>query len=355
MKNMKLLKSLSTASALFFCTTVSAVDLNVLEWEGYVSSFEADFAVYAESKGADIKLNIIQPYITNPDDIFSAMRAKKADVVTPSNSHYKMNENKIIKTLQPIDFSKLTNYSKILPSLRAATYDESAGSKYSVPLLGGAYGIGTNNPAITGWADMWSSENKNKFSISTDCFECNIYSTMMVLGYGPDVFYGENGTSFDKEKVQSKLNELVANTDTFWGALGDASQLETLTLAASYGFSVAEVNAKGMDWKMISPAEGQTLWLDTLAIGKHVTGAKLEAAYLLIDFLISESNQKAMLELFGTVIVNGETAKLLDPEFAKDHFVGDESYFKADYLWRPLSSRVRGSYKAMWDKAMAAK
>ena len=352
---MKLLKNLSATAALFLSTAACAVDLNILEWEGYVSSSEADFTAYALSKGVYVKLNIIHPFIGTPEDIFYALRAKKVDVVTPSNSYYKMNENKIIKILQPIDFSKLSNYSKILPSLRAATYDELDGSKYSVPLLGGSYGIGASNPAITGWADMWAPENKNKFSISSDCFECNIYNTMMVLGYGPDVFYGEQGTIFDMEKVQSKLNELVANTDTFWDALGEVDQFDSLDLAASYGFSVAEAKAKGMPWKMITPAEGQTLWLDTLAIGKHVAGEKLEASYLLIDFLISESNQKAMLELFGTVIVNGETAKLLEPQYAKDHYVGDESYFKTDYLWRPLSSKLRGSYKAMWDKAMASK
>ncbi len=351
---MKILKTLATASVLFLCTTVNAVDLNVLEWEGYVSSFEADFASYAKSKGVDVKLNIIKPFIGGPDDVFKAMRSKKADVATPSNSYYKMNENRIIKTLQPIDFSKLSNYSKILPSLRTANYDELKGKKYSVPLLGGSYGLASNNANVKGWADMWLPANKNKFSISTDCFECNIYNTLMVLGYGPDVFYGKKGTSFDKAKVQQKLNELVANTNTFWGALGDVNQLNSLNLVSSYGFSIAEAKAKGMPWKMVTPVEGQTLWLDTLAIGKSVNGEKLAAAYLLIDFMISEANQKKMLELFGTVIVNGETAKLLDAQYAKDHYVGDESYFKADYLWRPLSSRTRGSYKAMWDKAVAA-
>jgi spermidine/putrescine transport system substrate-binding protein len=339
---------------LFLCRTANAVDLNVIEWEGYVSSFEVDFTRYAKSKGLDVKLNVIKPFIGSPDDVFQAIRAKKADVATPSNSYYKMNENKIIKTLQPIDFTRLSNYTKILPSLRNADYDETEGKKYSVPLLGGAYGLASNNTNIKGWADMWAPENKNKFSISTDCFECNVYNTMMVLGYGPDVFYGKKGTSYDREKVQKKLNELVANTNTFWGALGDVSQLGSLNLVSSYGFSIAEAQAKGMPWKMITPTEGQTLWLDTLAIGVHVKGKELEAAYALIDFLISEANQKKMLEKFGTVIVNSETATLLDAQYAKDHYVGDESYFKADYLWRPLGTRTRGSYKDMWNKALAA-
>jgi spermidine/putrescine transport system substrate-binding protein len=351
---MRYSKIIIWASMFFICRITNATDLNVIEWEGYISSFEDDFSRYAKSKGLDIKLNVIRPFIGNTDDVFQAIRSKKADVATPSNSYYKMNENKIIKTLQPIDFTKLSNYSKILPSLRAADYDEVSGKKYSVPLLGGSYGLASNNTDVKGWADMWAPENKNKFSISTDCFECNIYNTMMVLGYGPDVFYGKKGTSYDKEKVQKKLNELVANTNTFWGAIGDVNQLSSLNLASSYGFSIAEAQAKGMHWKMIIPAEGQTLWLDTLAIGKHVKGKKLEAAYVLIDFLISEENQKKMLEKFGTVIVNGETIKLLDTQFARDHYVGDESYFKADYLWRPLGTRTRGSYKDMWNKAVTA-
>jgi spermidine/putrescine transport system substrate-binding protein len=338
----------------FSFSAVQAITLNVLEWEGYISSHAEEFKAYAKSKNMDVELNIITPYITNPEDIFQALRSKNADITTPTHNYYKTNNGKLFQVLQPIDFGKLGNYDKVLGSLRGAEYDKFESGKYSVPLLGGSYGLAYNmdtTQAPTSWAALWDPAFKGKFAVTDDQFEANIYITLLVLGYPPESVYDVSKSNFDVAKVQQKLNELVANADSFWGGMADAQKMKNLSLVTTYWFGVAEANRQGQHWQLASPKEGETVWLDTLAIGKHVEGEKLTAAYLLIDFMIGEEIQKKILEMYGSIIVNGETAKLLDGEAIKKGRVGDESFFQEAYFWQPLSPRTRNLYKDMWNKA----
>lgn len=335
----------------------ASVTLNVLEWEGYISPYTADFEKYAKNHGVDVNLNIIKPFITNPDQIYQAVRQKTADVVTPTNNYYKMDGEKLIKTLHAVDFSKLTNYNKILVSLRKSTYDYSEGAKFSVPLLGGAYGLAYNSDTIKtapdSWNILWKPEASKKYSVTNDQFEANCYLAMLLAGYPPNSFYNLDNMTIDQDKVQNILNGLVKNAHNFWGGMEEAKVMKELNYVTTYGFEVAAANKEGQHWKFATPKEGQTLWLDTLAISKSLEAEpeKLKAAYLLLDFMISEETQLKLLKDYGIVIVNTQTASLVTPEEAKAAFIGDESFFKEDFFWKPLTSRTRGIYKSMWDKA----
>jgi len=337
-----------------FSVSASAVTLNVLEWEGYISTHADDFTVYAKEQGMDIKLNIIKPYISTPEHIFNQMRSKKADVTTPTHNYFKMDNSKLLQVLQPLDYSKLSNYAQLLGSLRSANYDQGKKGKYSVPLLGGSYGLAYNadkTTAPSSWNALWDPKYKGKFSVTDDQFEANIYITLLVLGYPPETFYDIAKSKLDRPKVQKKLNELSANASSFWGGNPSVDNMKNLELVTDYWFGVAAANAQGQNWKLVNPQEGQTVWLDTMSIGKHVSGEKLKAAYLLLDFMISDITQKKIFELYGSIIVNAQTAKLLDPAVAKAGRVGDESFFVEKFFWKPLNARTRNLYKNMWKKA----
>ncbi len=337
---------------------VSAVSLNVLEWEGYISPFAADFEKYAKEKGVDAKLNILKPYITNADQIFDAVRQKSADVVTPTHNYYKMSNGKLIKVLMPIDTKQLSNYANITGSLKNASYDKEGEGKYSVPLLGGSYGLGYNTEKVkdapASWAVLWDEANKGKFSITNDQFEANVYMAMLMSGYPAESFYDIDKIQFDEAKVQEKLNALVANSASFWGGVPDAKDMASLNYVTDYWFGVALANQAGQKWKLANPKEGQTVWLDTMALSGHVKddADKQKAAYLLLDFMISPAVQKKMYEMYGSVMVNTETAKMLSPEAAKSSHIGDEAFFKEEWFWKPLTDRTRNTYKKMWRTAL---
>ncbi len=334
------------------------VSLNVLEWEGYISPFKDEFIAHAKKKGMDVDLVFVTPYITTPEDIFVRMRSKKADVVTPTNNYYKGKKSQLLKILCPIDYSKLPNYTKVLQSLREAKYDELKGAKYSVPLLGGSYGLAYNANTVKvapdSWEILWADSSKGKFAVTKDQYAANLYITQLVSGVKPELFYDIDKSKMDKAKIQAKLDALVKNAGSFWGGVADAEAMKNLDYVTTYWFAVAEANGKGQNWKMASPKEGQTVWLDTMAIGGHVKGdaKKLEAAHMLLDFMISDAIQKRLLEMYGSVMVNADLAKQYSPEEAKAKSIGDASFFKEEFLWQPLTTRTQNTYKKMWDKAM---
>lgn len=330
------------------------VTLNVLEWEGYISPFADEFRQYARDKGMDVELKIITPYITNSEQIFKELRARKADLVTPTHNYYKMNQDKLFQVLQPLDYGQLHNYAKLLDSLKNASYDKLQGSKYSVPLLGGSYGLAFNQDKVSepdSWQVLWDPANKGRYAVTEDQFEANLYLTMLALGYPPQSFYDVDSGQFNQDQVQQKLNQLVQNAGSFWGGMADPDKMKELRYVTTYWFGVAAANDQGQNWRLANPREGQTVWLDTMAIGKDVEGEKLKAAYLLMDFMISEPIQKKILEMYGSIIVNGKTAELLDDDTARAKRVGDESFFVEEMFWQPLSTRTRNIYKEMWKKA----
>jgi spermidine/putrescine-binding protein len=352
---------------LFTCMLIivpvgQAVTLNVLEWEGYISDHKNSFEEYAKSKGLDVKLNIIKPFITNPEQIFQKVRLGKADVTTPTHNYYKMRNNQLINVLQPIDTSKLNNYKNVTKSLRSASYDKSNNNTFSIPLLGGSYGLAYNKgkgvPEPTSWNILWDPKYKNKFAITSDQFEANLYVVMTSLGYPPETFYNmEKNPKFNKQDVQSKLNDLVKNANSFWGGLADPEAMMNLELVTTYWFGPAIANKNGQNWQLSSPKEGQTVWLDTMALAKHLKNdpQKLEAAYLLLDHMISPKVQAAIFRAYGSVIVNPKADTVLSAEEVVQSHVGDDSFFEDKFFWKPLTARTKGAYQQMWEAAQKAR
>lgn len=345
---------------LAFWGSAQAVTLNVQEWEGYISPYVKDFEAHAKAQGMDVTVVIVEPFIANPDQIFEAVRAQKVDVTTPTHNYYKMSDERLIKALLPIDPSRLTHYPDLLASLRAATYDESGGRKYSVPLLGGSYALAVNENLVStpvdSWAALWDPANKGAFAITEDQFEANIYLCMLMAGYPPQSFYDVDATDFDEAKVQDWLNRLVANAGHFWGGMAQPKDIKPLKFTTTYWFGVALANKEGQRWKIVDPKEGQTVWLDTMALASHLEQdpEKLKAAYMLLDFMISPAIQKRIHEDYGSMIVNAKAPSLLDPAVVAAKRLGDEGFWKEEWFWKPLTARTRNLYKRMWTTAMTA-
>ena len=93
---------------------VSAVELKILEWEGYISLYEKDFEAWAKAKGKDIDLVFAKKadgspfYIGSADDIFENVRKRACDVTTPTHNYFKQERGKLMQILHPIDTGKLS-------------------------------------------------------------------------------------------------------------------------------------------------------------------------------------------------------------------------------------------------------
>lgn len=342
-----------------------AVELKIFEWEGYISTFSEKFAEYAKSRGKDIQLSFRKNpdgtpfYVSDADQIFNAARSKESDIVTPTHNYYRGDDERLLKTLAPLDTSKLQHWRELPSTVTQASYGRSDGRAYAAPLLGGSYALAYNADRVkeppTSWSVLFDPRNAGRVSVTSAQFEANVFVAALMTGHPFTNLY--NGDNLNRAVIQNKLGELTKNTKIFWSTNPDITQMEqNLDYITDYWFGVAAANAKGQNWRIAETKEGETLWLDNISIASHVATdpAKYEAAHILIDFMLSPDIQAEIVRTFGVVAVNGLASSKLTPDEAKRFRVGDASFFKADRMWQPMPSRTRNLYRQMWKEALTA-
>lgn len=362
---------LAGLSALFLTIGTAApaaadpVELRVFEWEGYISPYAAKFTEHAKKLGKDIKLIFRTNadgspfYISDADQIFQAVRSRVSDIVTPTHNYYKGDEEKLLKALAPLDVKQLKNWGDLPTAVTQADYARLDGKAFAAPLLGGSYALAYNADRVkeppASWSVLFDPRNTGRTSVTSAQFEANVFVAAVMTGHSYADLY--NADKLDRAKIQAKLTEMARDVKVFWETNPDVALMEKdLDYITDYWFGVGMANAKGQTWRIATPKEGETVWLDNISIAAHVANdpAKYEAAHLLIDFMLSPEIQADIARSFGVVIMNAHAAAHLSPEESKRSRVGDASFFAADRMWQPMPSRTRNLYRQMWKEALTA-
>lgn len=337
--------------------------LVVLEWEGYISKFAREFEAYARDHGQQVRIALLRDpsgapiYMTSPTELRQALEAGGVDIVTPTHSYYKAGGGWMFRHLSPLDKTRISHWPEMLPSLQRATFATEQNQTYGVALLGGAYALAYNAKqratAPTSWADLLEPQNRGQYGITDAQWETNLYTAGLLAGIPLERLYDPQPS--DDARIQAKLDQLVANAGYLWGGMPESKVLRGLPLTTDYWIGIAAANAEGQDWRLATPREGQTVWLDTLAITAEAgrDPRKAAAAHLLVDFMLSAEIQRRILKDLGTSIVNASAARLLTPEEARRFHVGDDAFFAPNRLWQPLSDATRSRFEAMWQRALA--
>ena len=337
-----------------------SIELAILEWEGYISSFKQNFEAYAISQGKDITLTIAEDldnepvYITNFDDMFHILRSSKADIVTPTSSFYNREGGRLYNILVPIDRSRLSNVASLPNSLSESMYDLRDEKHFSVPLIGGSYGLAYNASYVaapSSWEVLSAPENKGKVSMTDKLVEANGYIAAIMAGTNPKDVYDQKNVDYDK--TLKVLQSMRGNTIRYWGGMAMPADMKNWHYITTYGFGVAAANNEGQDWKMVIPKEGQTLWLDTIAISSSIRDdkEKLEAAYFLIDYMLSGEVQAEMTRIFGSVpVVTNAKEHWSSEEQQRFNVQSDEFYIDGN-LWQALDKRTSNFYELLWNQA----
>ena len=355
------------AAACFLAAGVNAhaVELRVLEWEGYISTFQNDFEAFAKSKGKDITLSFPKKadgstfYIGSADDIFTTLRNGGADIVTPTGNYYQGENGKLIKLLLALDTAKIPSWSKLYPKLRNAAFLKEGGKTFGAPLLGGSYALAYNADkakAPVSWRELLEPAARGTFLITSDQFEANVYQMALLAGVNPaDVYDYDKYTPAQRAATQDNLKKLVANAADFWGGMPYPKDMKEMSYVTDYWFGVAAANKEGQHWRFSSPSEKVTVWMDTIAIAAAAAKdpVKLDAAYMLVDFMVSPEIQARIHEEFGSVIVTPDAHALVKEEHRAD--LPGEEFFDEQYFWQPLNPRTRNGFRAMWNAAIKAR
>ncbi|WP_243647883.1 extracellular solute-binding protein [Cricetibacter osteomyelitidis] len=295
-------------TTLFSSLSLAAEKLYVYNWTEYIPSTLLN--QFTKETGVEV---IYSTFESN-EEMYSKLKLVQGgyDLVFPS-SYY---TGKMIKEgmLEKIDLGKLSNVKNITQSLLNQDYDPN--NQYSLPYVYGLTGIGVNaadvNPDnVTGWADLWKPEFKNKVLLMADARE--VFHIALLLN-------GKSPNSSDENEIKAayeRLETLLPNVIAF---NSDSPEMPFLQGEASIGMlwngSADRAHKENADIQFIYPKEGAILWMDNYAIPK---GAKnIEAAHQFIDFMLRPENAKVVLETMGFSMPNEEMKALLSPEVAND-------------------------------------
>lgn len=345
---------------IFFLLTFSqsafseTIKLTICEWQGYIMPWHKEFQQYAKERGLEVELRLYPEYLSSPEQIFNLARGKLCDVITPTHNYFSQRHNQLFRSLLPIDVTRIPNYKHVFLALKNLKYKEFEGNSYAIPLLGGSYGLAYNADKVNAPSSfdvLFDPNNKCKTSLTKAQFAANFYLAILKSGYDSKNIYSMDqniaASEFKDKSIHKNLVKLYENVcaeDRFWQGEADLTKKDLL-YATTYWFGVSSANKKGLNWKIAHNVRSTT-WLDTISFVPSLKDSpqKLEAAYLLADFMLSVPIQEKIHETYGVIVVN---------KLAKQELKDLSLFYDEDWLWKPLTVRTQGAYQLMHDKLIS--
>ncbi len=332
--------------------------LRVFSWDGYVDQAEIKkINGILKEKGYAISVKLIQPNAEGPEQMFRVLRSGKADISFLTLNYIHMQDKKTARLLQAINVNspRMPNYKLTNPALRNIPFGmDDHGKPLYVPWGGGAYGIWANMKLLKdadlpkSVHELWDPKWKGKLSLTKGQIQPNIALVMMAMGKDPFFLNNAGREALAKAvdpagDIQKKTNELYQNVGFFWGGGPDFSKKD-LVLVSSYGIGASAENRKGGKWKLLPLKEGNTVWLDTINIHKDVTGKKLEAAEIFINYWLGKDVQTRVVNGLGMVAASNDVKNPLLEE--------NPDFFKKGFFWPPWKKQADNVMKKISDRAM---
>ena len=258
------------------CGGSGAADDNVVyvyNWGEYIE--EETLAMFEEETGIRVVYNTFE---TN-EGLYSRLKTESYDVIIPSD--YMISRMITEDMLQPLDYSKIPNFSLIGEEYTYKEYDPE--QKYSVPYTWGVVGIVYNTTKVDeedlgSWDLLWNEKYRGRtamFDNSRDAFGL----LLKYLGYS-------NNTT-DPEELRAAAQLLIDTKDNYQGFFMD--QLleklpnEELVAAPYYNGDAATMVDENPDLGFYVPEEGSNLFFDAMCIPKNARN--VENAHKFIDFM----------------------------------------------------------------------
>jgi spermidine/putrescine-binding protein len=336
------------------------ITIRLLTWEGYSPDNQVEkFQQLMQKKhNTTVKMDI--KYISSADDYFDSIRRGRVDIIAPSHNIIKDARYKLLteKLLIPINLDIITNYEKILPELQKAEYATEGSHVFHVPLVHGPYGLAYNTAEFPSppdsWNIFWDKSNAGKYAVSLDYSEANIYVAALAEGFTKEDL--TDLTKLASPKILKRLIALLKNAGSTWEGVDSADDLHDKKFGAAWGFSFPALAEKGQTWKMASPKEGTTGWVDGHSLTNALKGRPKhkEIAEEWINFSISDDFQlDAIVRGIGSAPVNTSITDQLTPQEVLAFHLDDPDYFKNNIiLWPTLNIRQRNYFKKLWGDAV---
>jgi spermidine/putrescine transport system substrate-binding protein len=264
------------------CSTASAANLVISNWDGYMAPDAMD-----AFKGATGNTGEVVKHATNEEIMgkLVASGGKGYDVVFVSSPFAEvLNKLGLAET---IDASKVPNLANLYPEAAALTYDP--GNKFSVPYTWGTTGLCYRSDLVKAEPSSWNDLLKPADNIKGKTTMLATDRWLLAAGQLADGFSVNEVDPAKMEQVKNTLIEakktLLAYDDTtFYSKLvsGEALMVQAWDGWCNYGIT------DNKDIKYVIPKEGSDLWVDTMVVLK--ASENKDAAFQFINFMLDTKN-----------------------------------------------------------------
>jgi spermidine/putrescine transport system substrate-binding protein len=255
--------------------------------------------------------------------------------------------------LQPIDTSRLKNWSSVFPELQNLAGVSFDGNVLMIPTDLGNASILYRSDIYEGeetWGMLFDERYQGKISPWRQKY--NVYAAATILGL--DMF------DVPDDKLKGPILDLLRKqrdvTRFYWDDPSQAEQAMAsgeVVLMHAWNSSYANLVKQGVPVKYAKPKEGIWTWVSGLV---RIKGGEAndEAAYDLIDNWISPETGQFLLDVYGLAHSNKRAYELVSKERLEALALSDPAtMLKESVFFRPLKPEIDLRYIKLWEDVQA--
>jgi spermidine/putrescine-binding protein len=314
----------------------------MLDWAGYeIPEFWGAFA----KKYPDVKVEF--SFLTESAEVYSKLQSGfEADLVHPCSNFWKLLVDE--KLVQPIDTSKLSNWSSVIESL--AKEGQFDGQQYWIPWDWGFESILVRKDLVenvpTSWADIWDPQYAGHISINDSGEAAHIWASL-ALGFDP-----WDQTDEQYAQVEQKLQELAPSVLAYWAGQTELDQMlasgDAWLGVGAWNASYVSLLGEGLDVEYIVPEEGRTGYL--CGFGIPTTSKNVDLALEMIDAYLAPDAMAYLANAYGYGIANEDAIPLVDPKMAEQLGLQDPDVISKTIFYKSITAEQRQKWTDTWSK-----
>ena len=333
--------------------TSSRPVVNVCSWGEYID--EDLITQFEEATGIRVNYQTAE----SNEALYSLLKSGGADydVVVPSD--YMIGRLIAEDMLEPLDYSKIPNFSLIDDRFKNLSYDPD--NRYTVPYTWGTLGIIYNTAVvdeeITSWSALYDDKYAGNVLLINNSRDA-IGEALLYLGYSVN--------TTDEEEIRQAY-ELVADANrrgVFQGRVMDevfqkmeGGNAAIATYYAGDYLSMADNQADGVDLAFVIPEEGSNWFVDAMCMLKDAPHQ--EEAHKWINFIASTEANLANMDYIWYASPNREALERypayyeelygeeLDPEIYEIMAAPPETLEQCE-AYMNLPGETLSLYKKLW-------
>lgn len=368
---------LVTGIVFFITAGKEVVTINVYNWGEYISdgsedsyNTNAEFEKwYEEQLGGNVDVRVNYTTFASNEDLYAKLKSGAGgyDVIIPSD--YMIERLKADKLIQPLDLTKIPNYSNLDDQFKSPFYDNDPDTKYTAMYTYGVVGIIYNTEKVDeedlekGWEILWDEKYAGQilqFNNPRDAFGTAMYALGIDVNNATDE---EWQMAYEKLLAQKPLVQSYVMDEIYNKMEGGEA-----ALAAYYAGDCLSMMANNENLAFFYPKNENgeyvtNIFADAMCI--PTSSQNVDHAHAYINFMLSPEPSIANAEYIyyaspnNTVIESEEYVEYMEddydtiylPEFGEVRDDGNtvlEHMFNT-YAYRDLSDDKRAKLNSLWE------